>query len=330
MKKDKIYPKDSAGSLMSTKVPVMKEGNTVGEAISLFRDPNTHLESLNYLYLVDDNNHLESIISAKQLFQSKDNLYLNEMPSLSIVSVDPYEDQERVALKALSHNFKSMPVVGEGGELLGVVTSDTLLHILAEEHAEDLLHAGGVEPNLSVKNMNSVSLFENLKSRLPWLLIGLAGGIFAAILIGRFEEILESLIMLVFFIPLIVYMSDAVASQTQMIFVRAIALDSNISFKKYFLKELAVALMFSIILGAVLGSVGLIWFNNITLAIILSVSLALAVMVSVIVGLLMPVIFTFFKKDPAIASGPFATIVIDITTIIIYFSVSSIFISIAL
>ena len=146
------------------------------------------------------------------------------------VTVRTSTDQERVAHLALKYNIKAVPVVSKDHTFLGVVPSDKILEILNREHTEDVLRFAGVRHKHSPVQdvLLDQSPLTHVKSRLPWLVIGLLGGVLAAFVIGIFEETLAHELLLAAFIPAIVYMADAVGSQTQMLFVRALAVDHNL------------------------------------------------------------------------------------------------------
>jgi len=149
------------------------------------------------------------------------------------------------------------------------------------------------------------------------------GGVLAAQIIGFFENILESQILLALFIPVIVYMSDAVATQTETLIIRGIAIDPELNLKKYFLREIKIGSLLALILGGILAIISFAWWQDSSLAIILGLSLFLGISLSVIVAMSIPLILQKFKKDPAFGSGPFSTIITDILSIIIYFLIAN-------
>ncbi|MFP4022824.1 MAG: magnesium transporter [Candidatus Paceibacterota bacterium] len=281
-----------------------------------------HMDMLQYVYVVDVENKLQGVFSMRDLFSNNSEALAEDVMSSSLVTVLPLTDQETAASIAVQNNIRAMPVVKEDGTFQGVITSDLILDVLSEEHSEDLLLLGGIQKIYSAGSMFKDRLHILLVARLPWLLIGLGGGLLAALTVERFEEMLESYIILAFFLPLVVYMSDAVASQTLTIFIRAIAIDHSFSYKRYIIREMGLALLLALILGGLLFLLSFLWFKELQFSAVLGIALFSAVLVAVIVALFMTVILDFLKKDPAMGSGPFATIIIDIITIVIYFSIS--------
>jgi len=154
-------------------------------------------------------------------------------------------------------------------------------------------------------------------------LLGLLGGVFAAQIIGFFENTLRSQVLLALFIPVIVYISDAVATQTETLVIRGIALDAKLSLKKYFFREIKIGIFLALILGAILAGIVTFWWQKMSLGIILGLAIFFSISLSVIVAMLIPLILQRFKKYPAFGSGPLATIITDILSIAVYFLIAN-------
>ena len=241
---------------------------------------------------------------------------------IALSKVGPHLDQERVAILALKHNLKSVPVVDKKNIFLGVVPSDIILEILHSEDVEDILRFAGISKyNSFADKILQASPFVLTKIRLPWLILGLFGGILAAQIVQFFESSLRTHFVLAAFIPLIVYMADAVGTQTETLFIRSLVYRMNI--KTYFLKEIRVSLSIALILGVLLTLVSYLWLGLFQIGIILGVSLFFTIVIAFILGLLVPYFFYKIKKDPAIASGPVGTIIRDVLSLIFYFSIAS-------
>lgn len=161
-----------------------------------------------------------------------------------------------------------------------------------------------------------------IEHRLPWLIIGLIGGILATILSSQFEEVLMKNIQLAFFIPVIVYMSDAVGSQTGTIYVRNL-LKKDVSFSAYFIKEVIFGVILGFILGAILGIFAYIWFKELDIALTVGLSMLLTVATAPVIALIVPTILFREKTDPAVGAGPFSTVIQDVTTLFIYLMIAS-------
>lgn len=219
-----------------------------------------------------------------------------------------------------------MPVVDQNGYFLGAVLNDDILRILYREVSVDMLKLAGIinrqAANLDIAFKGSIG--SALKNRLPWLVIGLLGGLLASFVVDKFEFVLEKHILLASFIPVVVYMSGATVTQMQAFVIRDFAWNQKIDWQSYFVKQLAVLLLIAV------TSAGLIWAGSFFIyrEMVLSAVLALAIFVtissSIFAGLLIPYIFSRLKYDPANASGPIATIVQDIASVFVYLLIASI------
>lgn len=168
-----------------------------------------------------------------------------------------------------------------------------------------------------------ISIFKALKHRLPWLLLGLLGGIFSAQIIEGFEKVLKENLILAAFIPLIVYMADAVGTQTESFIIRDSAMHPRMRMPRYFIKQFLIISVIGIVLSGGLFAFGIYEYNSVKMATTLAISLFMAIISSVTTGLFVPVIVEKLHIDPANVSGPVATIIQDIVSITIYFIVAS-------
>lgn len=176
----------------------------------------------------------------------------------------------------------------------------------------------------NIDDIEKTSVFELTKKRIPWLIIGMAGGVFASKIIESFENTLSQNLFLASFIPLVVYMSDAVGTQIEAFAIRDLSLNQKIDLKKYFIKQLLVIFLISLVIGVLIFIYAFSTENNTRPALVISLSLFLAMMSSIFTGMLIPlVIFKKFKLDPADASGPIATIIQDLLSVTIYFTLAS-------
>jgi magnesium transporter len=326
-KKEEIlpqYPSESAGKLLITNVPITQENHTAKYMKDMLSDPEKRFETVNYVYVVSTHHKLKGIISIKDILSAPDDKKVTELMQQDIVTVRPSTDQERIAQLAIKHNIKAVPVVDHEGHLLGVVPSDTILGILHQEHTESFLKAVGIrrfkDPSYELINASSFTYFAK---RLPWLIVGLLGGVLAASVVNTFEEILSRMLILASFLPAIVYIGDAVGTQTQTILIRSLAIEHEINFGRYVRRELVVSIMLAITLGGIIGLVAWVLWQEMVLTIILAVSIFIAIMIATVVAILLPFVFLRSHKDPAVASGPFATVIRDLTSIVVYLLVAT-------
>jgi magnesium transporter len=317
---------DSAGYVMTAKVPVVAPEQTIGDVYEFLRKRAAEYDTINYVYVVDTARVLRGVLSVREIFSMDRSCVVGHVCVKDpLYCVHPSSHQERAAYLALRHGIKAIPVVDSHGTFLGEVAADSILRILHKEMHEDTLRRAGITHPAAVhSNVFKLSLLSSFRHRIPWLLLGLFGGVLAAKVIGFFETILSKNLVLAAFIPLIVYMSDAVGTQMEAYIIRDLAVERDIPFLRYLIRHGIVVFAIGIVLGTLLfGMYGVTtgdWF----MALVLSLSLFAAVLSSVCTGLLVPYIFSRFALDPADASGPVATIIQDILSIVIYFSVASI------
>lgn len=311
-------------------VPVVQLGTPISEVRNMLLRKANSFEGLDYVYVVDGKNILKGVASLKEILQVKDEqTKIDEIMKRDLVTVRPSTDQERIVYIALKHEIKSVPVTDKEGHFLGVVPYHTILKIFNQEVQEDIFRFGGIYHKVG-KEFDTIkaSALKMIKNRIIWLIVGLVGGIIAASIVSFFENILSKYLILAAFIPILVYMSDAAGTQSETLIVRGIAIDPKLSVKKWIGRELLVALALGIFCGAVLSAICLfLWKSGYLIGSIIGLSMFFGIIAGVSISTFLPLIFKKLKVDPAIASGPFATIISDITTLAIYFSVATLLFS---
>jgi len=322
-KQIKKNPSKTADRLMATRIPLARKDQKLEEIQNFLFERMNDLETINYIYVVDKSKKLIGVFSIKEIFRQPKDSKVEDVMETNLIKCRASTKQGKIATLALKNNLKAIPVVDKEERFLGAVTSDVILNVLHEEHVEDFLLAGGISRfDESIKSLATAKVSTMVKARLPWLLFGLFGGIVAARVIGLFENILESQILLALFIPVIVYISDAVATQTETLIVRGVAIDTKLPLKKYFLREIKIGILIALILGGILAATSFFWWHNFSLSLVLELTLFFSIMLSVIIAMLIPLILQKLRKDPAFGSGPFATIITDILSITIYFLIA--------
>jgi len=226
---------------------------------------------------------------------------------------------------ALSHGIKAVPVIDKEKHLLGIVPFDVILETFNEEVHEDTLHFGGIFHRVGEEyHTDEISVKTMVKLRIPWLIAGVLGGTVTASIISNFENVLSALLALAAFAPVLAYMSDAVGTQSETLAVRSIAINPQISLKNYLLKELLIALVLAVVCGSLLSAVALVGWQDPVLGLIVGTSMFLSIISAVLISTGFPFIFKKIHLDPAIASGPFATMISDVITVTIYFTIATI------
>lgn len=312
---------------MVENVPVVAPKATVGEVINLLSKHANTYASVAYVYLVDAKRVLVGVVSIKEIFVHSHHTMSAAIAKSALHSVSGTTPAEEVALKAIDFNLKAVPVVDEKtGRLLGVVTPDIIRDILHYGRIHDTLATGGVHAFENPReSLLSGTSWLHIRKRMPWLLLGLAGGLLGASIVQMFESSLNGHLLVVAFIPLVVYLADAVGSQTEIIFVRALALDPTLKqsarFRKYFVREITVTGTLSVVLGFLMSLVTIFWFEAPQLVSVLFVSVVSTLLLAMMVALIIPYLATKLDYDPALTSGPVATVIRDVLTLVVYFLV---------
>ncbi len=306
-----------------TAIPTFGPATLVREVIGHLTDKKHGFASVSYVYVLEANK-LVGVLSVKELLQSHVDHKISEIMVKELVSVRPNSTLDHVASIAIAHGIKAVPVVDHEGVFLGVVGADTILHTLHHEHVEDLLKMGGIQiaEQKHILGMLTDRVSHLLRIRTPWLLLGLVGGIVATFIVSSFENALSQNLALAFFIPVIVYMSDAVGTQSQTLFIRALALQ-KLSLRKYLIKEFFVDVALGIILGLLIALFGVLWDAGGMVPFVVGIAMAINVVIAGAVAILISWILYRCKKDPAIGAGPFATVIQDILSLVVYFGVAS-------
>lgn len=322
---NKSYPPNTAGSRIVTAFPRVKIGEKIKDVENMLLDKADAFDTIDYLYVVDDNSLLKGVISIKEFHASNKDANVEEIMKKKLVVAHPLTHQERIVYLALSNKIKAIPVVDREKRLLGIVPYDTILQIFNEEVREDVFKFGGIFHKVG-KEYTTIksSALTMVKTRLPWIIIGVLGGTITASIISSFEHVLNTLLALAAFAPVLAYLSDAVGTQSETLTVRSIALDPKLALKSYFVREFAVALSLALACGLLLSTIAFVGWQNSILGLIVGLSMFLSIISAVLISTGFPFLFKKANLDPAIASGPLATMISDVVTVTIYFTVASI------
>ena len=316
------YPEDSAGAMMTTDVFTLHEGTTSGNAIKTLQDQED-AEMVFYLYVTDDDDRLVGVVSLRALATTPSDTKLKDIMIKRVHSVRPETDQEEVARVVAQYNFLAVPIIDPDERLLGIVTVDDVVDVIREEATEDFLQMAGAGKDREILLKSS---WENARARLPWLFASWIGGIIAASLIGAFEHMLESIIVLAAFIPVIIGMGGNIGTQSSTIIVRGIAtgrVDVGGELK-LILKEMRVGLILGVLYGFLLGFFADFSFEDApsNLGIVVGLSICASMLLAATIGTVTPLILRKLDIDPAVATGPFVTTSIDILGVLFYFVIA--------
>lgn len=273
-------------------------------------------ESIDKIWVIDDG-HLVGIVPIGILLRAASDDTVASMVIAAPASVEADLDHKRLAIHAIAQDLDAIPIVHEG-RFAGVIPARTLLRVLHSGHTADLHRLVGIAPVADDRDSSPYTLdARNALHRLPWLVIGLGGSLVASGIMGRFEETLRRDMAVAYFVPAIVYIADAVGTQTEALMVRSLAL-GNASGTRFVLRELGTGAILGLILGIIAApAVGLLWGNTM-LGIAVGLSVLVASGLASSIGMALPWALAVIGTDPAHGSGPLATIIQDVLSIVVY------------
>lgn len=308
-----------ATDLMTVEVPKAAEDQTVSELLFAIRQ--RPWEELSHIYLVDCQSRLIGQVPIESLLTAEGGTKLSALRGAPPVEVQPDDNAETVALRAVERHDADVAVIDRQQHLLGAIPIGRLLALLHEEHVDNFLRMGGigaVHPEPTAEP-STVAAF---RARIPWLAIGLIGGFLAGGVASFFELALKQEVALVFFLPLVVYMADAVGTQTETILVRALAY-GHVSVGAQLLREGLVGSLIGGATGLLAGLALWLWDGRLGMALVVALTLAITAVVATLVASVLPLGLARLGADPAMASGPVATVLQDILSVAIYLSIAT-------
>lgn len=314
------YKEDSAGAIMTIEFIDFKEGMTIKEAIDYTRRTGVNKESLDNCFIIDRERRLKGIISLKDLILSDENMLVSDVMETNIVSVKTFEDQERVASLFKTYDLLSMPVVDIENRLVGIITVDDIVDIIEQENTEDFQKMAAMEP--SEEPYLKTPVLTLAKKRIVWLLVLMVSATVTGSIIQGFEDVLQSVVILASFIPMLMDTGGNSGSQSSTLVIRGLALGeiTTKDFLKVIFKEFRVSIVVATVL-AIVNFLRLYFFTSADLMISLTVcaSLFFTVVLAKIVGGVLPIISKKLKLDPAIMASPLITTIVDAFALIVYF-----------
>jgi len=316
------YDEDSAGGLMAKELVKVNENWSVTRCVKEMRSQASEVTRVHSVYVVDNNDKLLGRLSLKDLLVAnpKSNIKAIYISKVDFVYVN--DSGEHVASIMQKYDLGAIPVVDNNQKLLGRITIDDIVDLIKEEAEKDYQLAAGITQDVDVDD----SIYKLSWARLPWLFLGLLGGIGAAAVMGGFEEILMKYKELFYFTPLIAAMAGNVGVQSSAIIVQGLANDDiKDSINNRLFKETLLSIMNGIILAIFLFGFIAYWQDDVDLALAISISLVVVIIVAGIIGTFIPLFLNKRGIDPAIATGPFITTSNDIFGILIYFLVAKLF-----
>lgn len=318
------YPEGSAGAVMTTEAAMLSESLSVSEAFEELSRQAMELETIYYLYIVDDTEHLRGLVSARQLVSAiaRPDVKLSELMEADLISADVMEDQESVARKVAHYDLLAIPVVDHEHRMLGIITHDDVIDVVFEEAVEDAHRIAAVEP--LEQSYLKTSILTLSRKRGTWLTILFLAALLTALTLEYYAHALTTKVWLACFLPLVISSGGNTGSQAATLVITALA-TGDITVKHWARIAGREAIM-GLILGAFLGLIG--WGAAYMMAdtkadaVVIPVTILLVVLCGTMSGAMLPLIFQRLGLDPALMSSPFVAGIVDIVGIVVYMNVA--------
>lgn len=325
------YPDDSAGSIMTIEYVDLKKYMTVSDAFARIRKTGIDKETIYTCYVTDKNRHLLGIVTVKDLFLNDDNALIGDIMETNPISVDTHEDRETVANLFNKYDFLALPVVDKENRLVGIITVDDAMDVLAEEASEDFAKMSAIAP--TDEGYFKTSVFKHAKNRIIWLLFLMLSATITGAILTKYEAVFSAIPLLVSFIPQLMDTGGNTGSQSSTTVIRGLATE-EMKLKDIFRvlkKEVSVALIVGITLAAVNSIRIIIMYYNTdigsnsiyTLAAVTGLTLIGIIIISELLGCLLPMLAKKLKLDPALMASPLITTIVDACAILLYFTIAS-------
>jgi magnesium transporter len=323
------YPEESVGRLMTPDYVAIYPEWTIGKALDHIRKFGKDSETINIVYVIDETGHLQDEIRLRRFMIGDPNKKVKGLMDHSFASLSAFDDREEAVTAMKKYDYVALPVVDSEGALIGIVTFDDVMDVAEEEATEDMQMSASVAP--LKMTYHRASVFNLYQKRAGWLIALVLMNLASAVVLSVFEEKLASAIVLVIFIPLLIGGGGNAGAQAAMLVIRALVI-GDIKISQWAVtigKELLVGILLGVTLGLVGGFLGLL-FGHLQWEIffVIGISMFAIVLFANLVGMLLPFILAKINIDPAIASGPLITTIVDAAGLFIYFVVATLIIGV--
>lgn len=322
-----IYEEGTAGRLMTKDYVSIRKNYSVYYAIESLRSTAPDAETIYYIYVTDEIDRLVGVISLRELIISAPNRSVDSIMNENIITVNVNEDQENVARVVSKYDLLAVPVVDNNNVLLGIITIDDVLDIIEEEATEDIFKfAGTSEDEIYESDTTLFNRVKNsIKSRLPWLIITIFGGILSSRVLANYQETITANASLALFMPLLTGIGGNVGTQSSTITVRNIATHviEGTGILRTLIHEISVGLVVGLVCSLLVGVASIFLNGDYDIALIVGISMWVNMTAAATIGTIVPLVFKKIGVDPAVASAPFITTTIDVAALTIYFSLAT-------
>lgn len=326
-----IYEEESTGGIMTTGYIEINKDMTAKDAIDHMRKNAEEAETIYYIYVVDNEEKLVGVLSLRELITARDSSIVEDLMSENIISVYVDEDREEAVRLVSKYNLIAIPVIDREQKLKGIITVDDIIDVMEEEATEDMYKFAGTseQEREVVEKVNpdpKEQIISSVRARIPWLIVTLIGGLFSTLILSNLDFIMNlTYAPLVFFIPLVIGMGGNIGTQASALTVMALS-NKNLDFNNV-IREGVVGLITGILCSLIIGIVTFIFIKDIYIVLIVSISLFINMILGAMIGAFMPVLLKKIDLDPSIISAPLISTALDITSITIYFVVTTILLS---
>ena len=327
------YKEDTAGSIMTTEYIEINVNDSVEKAMKKLLKQAVDAETINTLYVTDSKNILVGTLSLREMILARKGQFIKDIMNSRIVSVNTTLDQEDVADIFKDYDFTSLPVLDHIGRMLGIITIDDIIDVIEEEASEDYSRLAAIS-DVEIDS-DTETIWMSAKKRLPWLLILSVLGFLTSTIIAQFEGTLAKVPTIALFMPMILGMAGNTGTQSLAVTVRGLnndEFDDKAQIRKHLIREVGTGLLNGLIIGIIMFGATYLFLTvtnspeALKITEVVSLSILASLTVSTLSGALIPIIINSFKIDPAVASGPFVTMIVDILALSVYFSLATILI----
>lgn len=317
-----IYPPDSAGGRMTPEFVAVDPTLRADQAVSALRTVAAEAETINYVYITDDDDRLLGVLSLRSLVLSPPGTPVRDLMADRLIAIPAAADQEEAARLLIAHDLFALPVVDADNRLLGIITGDDVADILQQEATEDIERLGGSEP-LQEPYLRASPL-RLWRKRILWLLVLFFGASYTTTVIQYFEDEIEAAVMLSFYIPLLIGTGGNVGSQVVTTLVRAMSVEDVRlhDVARVVTKEMQVGLMLGTVMATVMFARAVLVDSGYDIAAVVGLAVFIIVLWATLVGATLPLVLRRLNLDPAVVSAPLITTVVDGTGLVIYFMIA--------
>ncbi|MGE6631111.1 magnesium transporter [Bacillus sp. NPDC077027] len=317
------YPAETAGRIMTNRFVWIPQHYTVQDAVVKLKSFAEIAESINYLYVINDQKQLVGVLSYRDLILGEPDEKVQDLMFTRVIAVGAFQDQEEIAKLIERYDFLAIPVVEENNVLVGIVTVDDIIDVVIQEAGEDYEKFAASGKDITFETPAFVAAYR----RLPWLILLLFIGLISGSILNFFEDTLQQVVALAFFMPMIAGMTGNTGTQSLAVVIRGLSKEelTKKTIMRLIFRELQTSIYIGIVCSIIITVVAMVWQGNVILGFVVGSSLLATLIIGTMAGTVVPIILHRCNVDPAIASGPLITTLNDILSLLIYFGIATAF-----